>query len=380
MLGGRRGPAVAPAGDHGDRAPLAVLETLLLPALERRPCLVAFSGGRDSSTVLAVATAVARREGLDDPVPTTFRYDGHPRTQEDEWQEAMLRHLAIGDRVVLSYDDEADALGTIASGLLARVGHYWPSGAHVVMPLLEAAAGGSLLTGVGGDELFSPWEHRRLALLRAGRLRPGGDDLRRLALALSPPPVRRALWRRRAPVQIPWLTPAGNRGLAAAYADHVDRFLRRSWARSAEDYLDSRYLEVMQGSLAALAATADVALVEPFMDPAMVRAVVSRAPREGFASREEALGAHFGDLVPAETLGRSTKAVFTEVFWGPASRAFAEEWDGTGLDPALVDVAALRAQWRAPRPDFRSVSALHAAWMAGRESALTHTSGPADGR
>ncbi|HLF44659.1 MAG TPA: hypothetical protein VJA46_14195, partial [Acidimicrobiia bacterium] len=40
--------------------PLAVLEKLLLPALESPPCFVEFSGGRDSSALLAVAVDVAR--------------------------------------------------------------------------------------------------------------------------------------------------------------------------------------------------------------------------------------------------------------------------------------------------------------------------------
>ena len=38
--------------------PLSALEEAILPALEREPCLVSFSGGRDSSAVLAVATRV----------------------------------------------------------------------------------------------------------------------------------------------------------------------------------------------------------------------------------------------------------------------------------------------------------------------------------
>ena len=54
----------------------------MLRALRRPPCLVSFSGGLDSSALLAVATAVARREGLDDPVPATLVVPGSPESDE----------------------------------------------------------------------------------------------------------------------------------------------------------------------------------------------------------------------------------------------------------------------------------------------------------
>jgi asparagine synthase (glutamine-hydrolysing) len=41
----------------------AALEAVMVRALHRPPCVVSFSGGRDSSAVLALATHVARREG-----------------------------------------------------------------------------------------------------------------------------------------------------------------------------------------------------------------------------------------------------------------------------------------------------------------------------
>ena len=50
--------------------------------------------------------------------------------------------------------------------------------------------------------------------------------------------------------------------------------------------------------------------------------------------------------------------------FGPSARAFASEWDGTGLDEALVDVALLRAEWAKPRPNVRSIRCLQQAWCA----------------
>jgi asparagine synthase (glutamine-hydrolysing) len=44
------------------------------PALASGKCLVAFSGGRESSWVLAVATEAARSHGYADPIPVTLRF------------------------------------------------------------------------------------------------------------------------------------------------------------------------------------------------------------------------------------------------------------------------------------------------------------------
>ncbi|HEY2429742.1 MAG TPA: hypothetical protein VGI06_12480, partial [Acidimicrobiales bacterium] len=64
----------APDADPGAPArsdPRAALEAAILDGLRRPPCIVAFSGGRDSSAVLAVAVDAARRHGLAPPVPLT---------------------------------------------------------------------------------------------------------------------------------------------------------------------------------------------------------------------------------------------------------------------------------------------------------------------
>ena len=63
---------------------------------------------------------------------------------------------------------------------------------------------------------------------------------------------------------------------------------------------------------------------------------------------------------------RVSKASFGGVFWGPESRRFAEEWDGTGLADELVDGAALRTAWRAPVPVYGSALPLQAAWLFDR--------------
>ena len=50
----------------------------------------------------------------------------------------------------------------------------------------------------------------------------------------------------------------------------------------------------------------------------------------------------FGDVLPHEVTHRSTKAVFTEVFVAAHSRAFAQQWNGSGVDESLVDPDRLR--------------------------------------
>src|SRR4051794_22650674 len=73
-----------PTGPDG---PVGALERGLLRALRRPPCVVSFSGGRDSSAVLALAVDVARRHGLPEPVPVAMRFAGAPAADERRWQE-----------------------------------------------------------------------------------------------------------------------------------------------------------------------------------------------------------------------------------------------------------------------------------------------------
>jgi asparagine synthase (glutamine-hydrolysing) len=112
-FGAPRRPAPLPA-------PAAGLDAAILPALRHGPCLVSFSGGRDSSAVLAAAVAVARREGLPEPVPVTLRAPHAPRADESAWQERVVGHLGLGDWVRLDAGDELDAVGPHARRALTR--------------------------------------------------------------------------------------------------------------------------------------------------------------------------------------------------------------------------------------------------------------------
>jgi hypothetical protein len=318
--------------------------------------------------MLAEATRVSRAHGLPDPVPHTMRFSSAPRTVEDEWQELTVGHLGLGEWERREVGDELDALGPIALEVIRDHGVHWPANLHAFVLLLEPATHGSLITGNGGDELFSPWVDRRLALLRRGRLRPRPEDALGLARQLLPAPALAEWWLRRGRLGLGWLRQGAAREVARGLAGDVAGF-DRDWRSQLEAHLRSRYLELVVGAGEAMAARADVLLVQPFLDPAYVRAVCADAPPEGHPSRTAAMERHFGDLLPPGLAGRTGKAIFSEVFFGPRMREFAASWDGAGLDPSLVDAAALRREWSLPRPQFCSLVPLQAAWAesaAGR--------------
>lgn len=365
VFGDRRSVAEArlapkPHGLEPPGDPRSVLRETLRPALERTPCLVSFSGGRDSSVVLAAATEAARIYALPEPIPITMRYPEQPRTWEADWQELTVEHLGLQQWEVVEIRDELDALGSIAKDALGRHGLYWPPNAHAMVPMLERAQGGSLVTGNGGDEIFSEWTLRRLWLIRRAKLLPAPSDLKYVAASYLPRKIRTALWRRRGSLYLPWLTEAGGRQLQHAWAERGAEF-HSSWGEALNGLTRSRYLELASSIFEALAQERDVRLEQPFLDPRMISAVAWAFPREGPVSRSDALARYFSDLLPQEVLTRSTKASFTEILWGPAARAFAKAWDSDGLDPTLVDLRALRAEWALQRPDFRAVTPLQAA-------------------
>ncbi len=57
--------------------------------------------------------------------------------------------------------------------------------------------------------------------------------------------------------------------------------------------------------------------------------------------------------------------MFNTAYWNRHAMAFAAEWDGSGVDPRLVDVDVLRRMWRdAARSDVRTYPLLQAAWLS----------------
>jgi asparagine synthetase B (glutamine-hydrolysing) len=348
--------------------PRQALEDAVRDALLRPPCLVSFSGGRDSAAVLAVASHVARRDGLNAPIPATNVFPEVAASDEAEWQERVIRHLDLDDweRVVLR--DELDCVGPVAREALTRHGLLWPFNAFFHVPLLRRAAGGSLLTGVSGDEAFSRSQWARTRLLLAGAARPQPRDVLRVGMALAPRRLRAAVLRRRFPEDVfPWLRNEARRSVeGAATAEAAREPLR--WSRRLEWMRRLRHTEVGLASLDTIASGEEVVAHHPLSDRRFWAALAA-LPRSGrFESRTDAMRLFFGDLLPDGVLARTTKASFDEAFWNRHSRAFAASWQGQGVDTQVVDVEALRREWLSEAPNPRSYLLVQAAWLAGASS------------
>ena len=176
----------------GERDPRRVLELVVLQALQRPPCGVAFSGGRDSSAVLRVAVHVARREELPVPIPITKVFPDVPTTEEQRWQDRVIDHLRLADWQRIVIHDELDLLGPFATASLVDHGVVWPPTIHGDRPVVDRVGGGSLIDGEGGDEVLGVTAHRiapMTTLVRSPRsVTPA--RLHRAAVALLPKQLR----------------------------------------------------------------------------------------------------------------------------------------------------------------------------------------------
>jgi asparagine synthase (glutamine-hydrolysing) len=355
-----------PLPDAPGRGVLAALEQALLEPLQHTPCVVSFSGGRDSSAILAVATDVARRHGLPLPVPVTMRFPKQPTSDETTWQALVLEHLGLTGEVVTLHH-ELDALGPVAKESLGRLGVRWPGNTYLHAPVLELGRGGTLLTGVGGDELMGSQASRHVILLR-GRDRPRRADLRTVARDLRPRRFREAAWRRANGDLSPWLTPAGEDLVYTAMA-RDDLSWPHRWDHALKYWQQSRAFAAVRGMIGLYGEPYDVDVVHPLLDPHVMAELHRVGGPTGFPGRTAAMRALFGELLPDGVLERGTKAAFTGAVFGPEVRAFAERWDGTGINLELVDPERLRSAWLSDWPNSRSLLLLHQAYLAGQSAA-----------
>jgi asparagine synthase (glutamine-hydrolysing) len=359
----RRARGLPPPGRGTERD---AISAAVLPALRRPPCVVSFSGGLDSSVVLAVAVAVAREHGLPDPVPVSLRFPGVESAQESAWQELVVAHLRIADWERIDLAGELDFLGELACAGLTAHGLLWPANAHFHVPVFAAAAGGAVLTGLDGDGLFGGWrwQRARAALARERAAEP--RDALRIALALAPPSARAAgLLARPRSLTCTWLRPQARRRISARLALVRAREPSR-WDQRVGWYARRRYLRLGTHSLRVLARRHAVEVVHPLLDPGFLATLAARGGASGYGARVAAVRRLFGDLLPAELIGRGTKGEFGAAMWGERARAFAEDWDGRGLDDELIDPDALRRAWRAANPPLAAATVIQAAWLATR--------------
>jgi asparagine synthase (glutamine-hydrolysing) len=341
-------------------SPHEALRNAIRAGLNRPPCVVAFSGGRDSSAMLALACDVARKEGLPLPVPVTMRFPGVAEADETRWQELVVRHLRLSDWVRLEFADELDYVGPWAQRVLRKHGVLWPANDYVDLPLLEQAEAGSFVDGVDGDSVFSS-SYLRLMQTMRGRRKPGRRALRDALFLLKSRTAReRAAYR--GALRLPWLTPAAQddmrRRLAVEFA--AEPF---SYAERVRWYHRSRYLSALRSTTELFATEYDVAVVRPLVDPTFLSALARSVGALGFKGRSATMDWLFGDVLPAEVVNRETKASFPH-YWGEASRRLAAEWDGDAVDENLVDRDALRRVWRADQVDHRSALLIQSVWLA----------------
>jgi asparagine synthase (glutamine-hydrolysing) len=344
----------------------SALEAFMAAHLVSDPCVVSFSGGRDSSAVLALATHVARREGLPLPVPVTFRFPDSPMTYETDWQEHVIAHLGLEHWERMDLTDELDLLGDIAKTCLRAVGPTSPANVYLHVPVFRVARGGTVLTGLDGDGLFGDWKWCHAQQVLHGRVRPHPKDLVRVAFAMAPPSVRGATFRRRMNYVPVWLSESGQRAFVDAMVGRAATEPRQ-WDRRLRWHAQNRALHLAVQSLDLVAALHDVRVAHPLLEPQFLAALAHEGGAAGLGDRTSAMRHLAGDLLPVETVERRGKAVFNEAVWREGARTFAAEWDGTGLDPELVDPDRLREVWLAEYPVFHSWSLLQLAWLSGQE-------------
>ena len=345
---------VGPGGDGTGRTapagnPVAALEDAIRPALQRGRCLVSFSGGHDSSLVLGIATRLARADGLPLPVPITWRFPDAPRSHESEIQDEVVAALGLPDWVRLTAGDELDLVGPVAQRTLRRHGVLFPFNTFLHAPLLERAAGGTLLTGVGGDQLFMRSHRPRRPWLLAPPL-PGTEGYSWL--------------RRRAARAVHWRVARERRRMPR---DAMRRPRQRMQGRALA--LTRRSFELVAGDHGALAE-------HPLLDPRLLSAIEGTGVSPNAAGGRPALLAYlFGDVLPEPVLRARRKAAFDEVFWTRHAREHIRSWDGSGVDASVVDRAGLRRWWQRDRQPIFTALLAQQTWLSAHAHEPSETRG-----
>jgi asparagine synthase (glutamine-hydrolysing) len=323
--------------------------------------MVAFSGGRDSSALLAVAVSMARRDGLPLPIPITLRYPDAEGADESAWQEMVLRHLGLSERVVLTVGREHDPLGPVATPLLRRHGLVWPPNFTPSWRLLDQARGGVLLTGESGDEVFGSKRITPLTtiLTSHGKVRP--RVYRAAVRAVAPTALRRRNAFRNRYVR-PWLRKPVEELLGARAAEDAVAFSMHA-GRAAWQFVIRRAICRGHETLETLGREIGAEFAAPFAEPDFVAAVAHVGGFWGSGGRTPTMLRLFSDVLPRELLERSTKAYFNRALFTEHSRSFARNWDGSGVDADLVDPEALRENWLSDLPHSPTMCLLQQAWL-----------------
>lgn len=355
---------------HAHPEPLEALSRAIEKTIADGPPAVAFSGGRDSSLLLALAARACRRAGVEPPVPVTLCMPNElSESDEHEWQERVLDHLQIDHWHRVPITGELDFVGPYARRHLLRDGLLFPANAHAVVPMLEAAGERCLVSGLGGDELLSPhqwWSMHDLVGRRRGLQR---RDFVRFSAALIPRRVRGLARRCNAADlnELHWLRPAARSRVGGLLRVGFEEPVR--W-ESAVRHVGARRDTVLPlRSMQRLASASGQRVCAPFLDPGFIAAFARAGGWAGWRTRTAAMDMLARDLLPTEVRARKSKASFNRIFFGEETRAFAAAWSGRGLDETLVDPEVLRSEWLSDVPDHRTSLLLQSAWLADRDNA-----------
>jgi asparagine synthase (glutamine-hydrolysing) len=355
-----------PPSSSGLSDPRAALEHVVREALLRPPCGVAFSGGRDSSVVLAVAAHVARRDGLAEPIPITKVFPEVPAAEESTWQQSVVRHLRLRDWELVSIDDELDLVGPLATANLVEHGVVWPPMIHGDVPVLERLGGGSLIDGEGGDEVLGIAAHRIAPVTRVLR-NPRPVQWRRVRSALgalAPSSVRTRRTERKLNGQpMPWLRQQARAALAEELAE-LERQAPLSFPASVRLVPRRRAQVLGARNRRYFANHHGVDISSPLLHPDVVAALARRGGVIGPGDRTAVLRSLVPDLLPDTVLSRTSKATFNGAFWGRHTRQFAKRWSGGGVDEKLVDPEVLRSVWISEENQPITAALLQQAWLS----------------
>ncbi|MDQ1725166.1 MAG: hypothetical protein QOG52_2194 [Frankiaceae bacterium] len=366
-------PARPPSAQPTARS---VFDGIIRDALVSGSCAVSFSGGRDSSAVLAVAVDVARREGLPLPAAVTFHYPGDADADEREWQELVVRHLKVDDWQRVDASEGTDLLGAAATEALRAAGRpIFPAAAGLWPWRVQQHSADVWLTGEYGDNVMGVQRATPISHLVRRRGRVRAPYWWAAAMALAPSPV----WARYSlgdDSSLPWLRPeVVPLRRAAARADALTE--PRWWDDNVWHVGRVRSVTMGNRVVHALAAGAGATLVEPFGTDAFRAAWAREGGRLGFPGRTAAMRSLFADVLPEAILARQTKATFNAGLVGPATREFIDGWTGSGVDSDLVDPEQLAANWQTGSPHALSLLLMQQAWLAqtGAQGAPAPTGG-----
>ena len=263
----------------------------------------------------------------------------------------MIGHLGLSDWVRIDAAGDLDCVGPVATEVLRRHGLLWPCNAYFHAPIFEAAAGGAVLTGVGGDEAFSPssLDPRVQRAEAEGPPGPAQPQARRLRVLAAVRQTRRdpPLAARGVPVAASGGAETGS-SASSRPRPPASRCAGRRATAISPTRATWRY---------ASTASAYWPATTTWRSPTRSRTTAFLAALAALPRGRAAADTHRGDArhwsatcSRAGVVAFDARRSFDEVFWTEHARALVADWDGEGVDPEIVDIDRLRAEWASGRP------------------------------